>query len=105
MSSWYSLIGFLGGDATSCVLFILLLYDIKRVKIHMELFFSSDSGSLHNICLDSIAAVNILGFPFLDSFPSTWVVSFIENTYIYICVYTYIYVYMCLFIYPSATHI
>lgn len=43
----------------------------------------SDGGSLHNIRLDSLAAVNTVGFPFLDSFPSTWIVSFIENIYIY----------------------
>lgn len=81
--------GFLGGDATSCVFFIILLYHVKRLKIHIELFFlpsskmSSDGGSLHNICLDSIAAVNTIGFPFLGSFPSTWIISFMENIYIY----------------------
>lgn len=94
MSSCYLIMGLLGGDGTSCVMqrvFFCYRTSVSCKKIRdayraLSLPGSkmpSNDDSWHSICLDSIAVVNIVGFPFLDCFHSACIISFIENIYIY----------------------
>lgn len=87
--------GFLGGDGTSCViqrLFFCYCSSVSCKKIrdaYRALFLPvskmpSDDDSSDSVYLDSIAAVNTVGFPFLDCFQSACIISFIESIYIYI---------------------
>ena len=96
LSSWYLIMGLLDGDGTSCVMQRVVFCcctsgSCKKIRDAYEVLFlpglkiPSNDDSWHSICLDSMAAVNTVGFPFSGCcFHSAFMISFIENIYVYI---------------------
>lgn len=93
MSSWYLVLGLLGGDGTSCVtqgvLFCCHTFvSCEKIRNACRALFQpgskmpSNDDSWHSVCLDSVA-VNTVGFPFLGYFHSACIIQFIENIHIY----------------------